>query len=122
MFFGGSLCIGLAFAMPMYIAQKKFISAIVVGAFAGVMIGYFVSHGFYYIITRMNGAPFHKGDVVQNLSGEYKGHVVSVYEEWKGRKQVRVDLGETAMKDLKDVFSFNEICRVNRTETDKHQR
>ena len=111
MFWGCPLCIGLGFAMPLYLAQKGFISAIMTGTFAGVLISYFVLRGLNYIIARMNGAPFQERDIVQVLAGEYQGHVGSVYEEWKDRKQVRVDLGEQAKKDLKDIFSFNEICR-----------
>ena len=69
--------------------------------------------GCYRIITKMNGAPFHKGDVVQILVGEYQGHTATVYEEWRDRKQVRIDLGEQAKQHFKDVFSYNKICRVN---------
>ncbi len=111
MFWGCPLCIGLGFAMPLYLAQKGFISAIITGASAGVLISYFVLRGLNYIITRMNGAPFQKGDTVQVLAGKYQGQTGKVYEEWKDRKQVRVDLGEQAKKNLKDIFSFNEICR-----------
>ena len=111
MFWGCPLCIGLGFAMPLYIAQKGFLSAIMTCAFAGVLISYFVLRGLNYIITSMNGAPFQEGDIVQVLVGEYQGQVGRVYEEWNDRKQVRVDLGDQAKKDLKDIFSFNKICR-----------
>jgi hypothetical protein len=116
LFWGCALCVGLTVAMPTYITQKTFIRAIMSGAITGVLISCFITRGLYYIITRINGSPFHKGDTVQILIGEYKGQVVNVYEEWKDRKDVRVDLGEIAMKDVKDVFSFNEICRVDKTE------
>lgn len=118
LFWGCSLCVGLIVAMPTYIAQKKFILAIMSGAFTGVLISYFITRSLYYIITWMNGSPFHKGDTVQILVGEHKGQIASVYEEWKDRKQVRVDLGEPARQDLKDVFSFNEICRIETTKSE----
>ena len=98
--------------MPIYLGQNGFLPALLIGAFAGVSISYFALRGFYYVITRMNGAPFRKGDVVQILVGEYQGHIAGVYEEWRDRKQVRVDLGDQAAKDVKDVFSLNELCRA----------
>ena len=117
-FWGCPLCVGVGFAIPIYLAQKGFILAIMTGAFAGVLISYFVLRGFYHVVASMNGAPFQEGDIVQILIGEYQGQVGSIYEKWKDRKQVRVDLGEQAMKDLKDIFSYNEICRSNQQQKD----
>lgn len=59
--------------------------------------------------ARINGAPFMAGDAVRILSGPYKDHVATVYVVWKN--QLRVDLGEEARLEFKDVFSFVEVCR-----------
>ena len=114
LFLGCSLCIGFAVAMPTYIMQKGLISAILSGACAGVLLSYFAIRGLYRIIIRINGAPFHKGDTVQILVGEHKDHVVTVYEEWLERKQVRVYLDEEEKEAVTDVFSYTEIFKVKK--------
>lgn len=65
----------------------------------------------FHIIGKLNGAPFHEGDLVRVLIGPYRDRVVRVYDVWKERNQVRVELGEQERKEVTDVFSFVEICR-----------
>jgi transcription antitermination factor NusG len=58
-----------------------------------------------------NGGPFHKGDTVRILVGPHEGRVSRVYEEWKERNQVKVDLGAELSRKVEDVFSFIELKR-----------
>lgn len=63
------------------------------------------------IASKINGAPFAAGDEVCILVGQYRDRVVRVYEVWKDRHQLRVDLDEQRKNEVKDVFSFHEVCR-----------
>lgn len=65
------------------------------------------------IVAKVNGAPFHVGDSVEILVGESRERVVRVREVWKDRNQVRVELGETAAVDGRDIFDFYQIVRVD---------
>ena len=60
---------------------------------------------------KINGAPFHNGDMVHILVGKHRGKIARVYEIWEERKEVRVDIGEQAKKDVEDVYSYTEVCR-----------
>lgn len=64
------------------------------------------------IANKMNGAPFHVGENVCILIGSNCGKEVRIYDVWNDRHQVRVELGEQAKADLKDVFSFHQVCRT----------
>ncbi|MBN1788395.1 MAG: hypothetical protein JW806_08370 [Sedimentisphaerales bacterium] len=108
------LLIGTGFATYLYTSKGGLISAVLTGAVVGVSISYFSLHSFYLLRAKINGAPFYKDDTVYILIGEYQGQVAKVYEVWNDRKDVCVDLGEQAKNELKDIFSFNEICRVNK--------
>jgi len=110
-FWGFPLCIGLYFVMQSDSNRTGYIMSIVVGALIGVIVSYFFLRTLWHIRARINGAPFYKGDIVLILTGKYRGQVVSIYEVWKDRNQVRVDIGEQAKIDAKDVFSFIEVCR-----------
>jgi len=84
--------------------------------FAGAIGGFAVSWIFFKILWHIrawiNGGPFRKGDLVQVIAGTNAGKIAIVYEEWPSRKQVRVDLGEREWKEVKDVFSYVQLCKV----------
>ena len=61
--------------------------------------------------ARLNGAPFSVGDRVRILVGPHRDRVVEIYELWDERLQVRVNLDPESKDKVKDVFSYNEICR-----------
>jgi hypothetical protein len=65
----------------------------------------------FAIASKLNGSPFHEGDVVRILTGPHRDRVTRIYEMWRERNQARVDLGEAAQKDVTDVFGYTEICR-----------
>lgn len=109
-FWGGSLYAGILF-VTRGDADHAECGTIVMGAACGVVSTWVFLRALWHILARINGAPFRNGDVVQIRVGEHRGRVATVYEEWKQRGEVRVDLGERAKKDLKDVFSYVELCR-----------
>ena len=61
--------------------------------------------------SRINGAPWSEGDLVQILIGKHRGHVGRIYEIWPSRDQVRVEINEQTKSDVTDVYFFNEVCR-----------
>lgn len=71
---------------------------------------------FYKYANRTHGAPFQSGDWVRILRGPHKNKVVSVYEVWNERYQVRVDLGGKEKEDFTDIFSFLQVQRVQVSE------
>jgi len=110
-FFGLAVCIALAIAMQAPNLPQMF------GAlFAGATLGFFVSWILFKILWSIrawiNGGPFCKGDLVQVIAGAHAGKIARVYEEWPSRHQVRVDLGQREWKEVKDVYSYVQLCRV----------
>ena len=97
-FWGCPFSIGLPLAMHLYNTREGFVAAILTGTLVGFTTSFFVFYGLRHLRAKINGAPFRKGDVVQILVGQYRGQVACIYEEWRDRKQVRVDLGEQAGK------------------------
>lgn len=91
----------------------------------GALIGFFVSSFFasiafplrviYDIQERCNGKPFAVGDRVRILTGKHREKLVTVYEIWKERSQLRVELGLQEAEAFEDVFSFVEVCREANT-------
>lgn len=67
-----------------------------------------------------NGAAFLAGDKVMILKKRHRGQVVTVYEVWSERGQVRVRLGNAEERDCRDVFCYFEICRIAAVEERGH--
>ena len=63
------------------------------------------------LAARIQGAPFNVGDAVWVLEGRRRGTKAVVYEIWKERGQVRVDLGAEARERCEDVFCIVAVCR-----------
>lgn len=116
LFLGGSVGVGATYIMWTHPDQAESSGVIVMGAFIGTFAGIATFTGLMRFRAWMNGAPFHIGDHVQTLAGKHKGKVVRVYEEWPDRKQVLVNLGDQAKRDVENVFSEFELCRESRTE------
>ncbi len=114
-FWGFPVIIGVVILMPFFSKFDEFLDFVIafisVAAIA-VFSNIILSFGLFEKIAKINGAPFCEGDMVYIIAGKHKGKTVSVYEIWKDRKQVRVDLGEQAKKDVKDVYSYIEVCRA----------
>ncbi len=87
------------------------VTVLMIGYLLALMSGWLIFGPIKYARSRENGAPFHEGDVVQILMGPYRDRVVPVYKVLEERKEVRVELGEKEKEDLKDFFSYTQICR-----------
>lgn len=84
--------------------------AVILGSAAGgVFCSYFALRLLFLLLSALNGGPFHVGDKVRILTGKYKGRSGVVYEEWKDRGQVRVDIGDSARNTCEDVFGHMEL-------------
>lgn len=83
-----------------------------IGGYGGLLVGWPILGPLYYDQCLRNGAPYRTGDRVQILSRPHRGRVVTIYEIWDERNQVRVDLGPEAKKRVTDVFAYVEVCRV----------
>ncbi|NLW84015.1 MAG: hypothetical protein GXY41_06385 [Phycisphaerae bacterium] len=65
----------------------------------------------YRICAFVNGAPLIEGDMVQVLVGQFKNQRGAVYEVWRERLEVRINLGNEAKEKVEDVFSFHEVYK-----------
>jgi hypothetical protein len=83
----------------------------VIGLLVGLLSSMIVLPPLYRHRARVNGAPFRKGDAVRILCGRHRGTVAEVYEVWLERGQIRVDLGDAARKEVKDVFYLTDVLR-----------
>jgi hypothetical protein len=83
----------------------------VLGIFLAVFPGMFVLGPLMHGVARINGSPFEVGDEVMILSGKHAGQIAKIYELWKERGQVRVELGEAERNAVTDVYSETQVCR-----------
>jgi hypothetical protein len=91
----------------------------------GMILGVMVFGPLLCLLARkVNGAPFAVDDRVMILAGPHKGKVVSVYELWKSRGELRVYLGEEEKKEVTDVLGDYQVWRVpdNKVEGAGQQR
>ncbi len=88
------------------------VPALPLGAIVGMMT---LGPVIYHVCRFLNGGPYQAGDNVYILVGPHRGRVVTIYEVWNTRGQVRVDLGEQAKREVKDVFDDLQVCRVKWT-------
>jgi ABC-type transport system involved in multi-copper enzyme maturation permease subunit len=89
--------------------------AVPLGLFAAVLSGFFILGPILYDRGLKNGGPFIPGDLVRVLTGDYKDTIARVYQRWQ-HDSVRVDLGEDAKLNYKDVFGPYQLLR---TDTDE---
>jgi len=87
-----------------------FILALPVGYFTAILLAWFVLGPIYYGRALKNGAPFHPNDKVLILVGPYRGYISRVYKSWQG-DSVRVELGQKAKDDFKDIFGPTQILK-----------
>ncbi len=116
MFWGPSIALAL---LGGWLAPAGSMGAVLgpgIGASVGVVGMLLVLRPLQLRLARVNGAPFHNGDLVQVLAGRYRGRVGRVYAEWETRGQVRVDLGDEAKRKVQDVFGELQLCRVEEAE------
>ena len=83
------------------------------GFMAAIPTGWLVLGPILMAHGERNGGPFVPGDLVQIVSGAYRNRVALVYSPWQ-HETVRVDLGEEAKKQYKDVFSAYQLLRAER--------
>jgi hypothetical protein len=81
------------------------------GALLALFPGCFVIGPLMRWAAERNGAPFSVGDDVLILRGQHRGKVLRVYEVWRERGQVRVELGKTERAAVTDVFWDLWVCR-----------
>jgi hypothetical protein len=103
------------------IREWTVIGWIVLAAIPVAGIGYIIGVVFIWMIlggiaARIQGWPFAKGDEVVILSGKNRGRVVTVYEVWEPRGQVRLDLGDEAKENVTDVYCAVAVTRTKNTE------
>jgi len=110
-FLGTAVCIDLSLAIQAPDLPQMF-TLVFGGAIVGLIASWIFSKILWHIRVWINGGPFHKGDLVQVIAGVHAGKIVTVYEEWTSRSQVRIDLGEQEWKEVKDVFSYVQLCKV----------
>jgi hypothetical protein len=111
-FWGSSVALATVFAVRLHFSAMHLVPAVLVGAMAGFAVTYFILYLAWHLRARLNGAPFQIGDSVQILTRRHYGIVTTVYEEWRERHQIRVELGEEAKKSVEDVFSLIEVARA----------
>lgn len=111
-FFGGYLAMAIIFSLVLLDHGKGFVISLILGTFSGVIANHMICHTLFCLCTYANGTPYKIGDTLLILSGKHRNKTVRVYEMWKERNQLRVDLGEDAKASLEDIFSFNEVCKV----------
>ncbi len=87
------------------------LAALLIGFFSVFIIGWPILGPIAHYRSLINGAPFHKGDLVHILVGPHRDRVVRVYEVWESRGQARVELGEKERQEVRDVFSDLKICK-----------
>lgn len=80
-------------------------------AFLGIPVAFIVLVPLYYIGDRLAGAPFRVGDRVRILIGPHRDRIVEIYEVWESRRQIRVILDAESEREVRDVFSFTQVCR-----------
>jgi len=115
-FLGMAVVVDLAFAIRAS-DWKQMLAMVLPGAIAGFMVSWPLLRIVRHVRVWINGGPFHKDDLVQVITGAHAGTIAAVYEEWPSRHQVRVDLGEAEWTEVKDVFSYVQLCRVQKKES-----
>ncbi len=111
-FLGGSVGLGLYFAMGPGAARGGLFGRLLGGAFVGFIITWLCLKALRHIIAKINWAPFRVDDTVEVLVGPHRGKIAAVYELWLERGEVRVGLGRQAREDVSDVFSYVQVRRV----------
>lgn len=74
----------------------------------------------FQVAARIQGWPFTPGEEVVILTGRHKNMVTKIYEIWEERGEVRVDLGEDAKQNVKDVYSALAVCRTRSPVAARH--
>jgi len=120
--------VALFYALAVFIASwiaslavpdlRQVLLLLFAGAIAGAMFARLAVKLLRFVRVRLNGGPFHQGDIVQVIAGPNAGRTGIIYEEWPSREQVRVDLGEEAWKAVSDVFDRAQIIRTNPAASD----
>jgi hypothetical protein len=81
------------------------------GALLGILI---LGPIFYPVVYRLVGAPFAVSDKVMILRGPRIRKIAEVYEVCVSRSQVRLRLSDEEHDAVADVFSCNEVLRINK--------
>lgn len=91
---------------------KQMLVLTLAGAVGGTVLPWAVIRVVWKIRIRINGGPFREGDWVEVITGSQAGKIGRVYEVWPARNQVRVDLGQSARRERRDIFVTTQIRRV----------
>jgi hypothetical protein len=112
---GVAVCLDLAVAIQAPDLPQMLV-LVFVGAIGGFLVSWVLFKVLWHARIWINGGPFRKGDLVQVLAGTHAGKIAALYEEWPARSQVRIDLGEQEWTEVKDVFTYVQLCRVKATQ------
>lgn len=82
------------------------------GFMLAIFPGVLVLGPFMHWASHRNGAPFQIGDQVMLLKRRYCGKVVTVYDVWESRGELRVTLGDAEREAVTDVFGYTQVCRT----------
>jgi hypothetical protein len=85
--------------------------AVPVGFFLSLAVGFPVIGTIMMTRERINGGPFEIGDRVQIIAGRHAGTVTRVYSTWQCGT-LRVELGEEASEDFKDIYGPAQLLRA----------
>ena len=86
------------------------VTSVPLGFMLGVAWGGLVG-ALFIVRGRVNGGPFKPGDRVQIIGGSHDGILTHVYSGWQGNS-LRVDLGEEAKTNFKDIFEPTQLLKV----------
>ena len=89
------------------LSNMQFWIILILAATMSVFFTYIILRVLWFLFVRINGGPFKIGDTVQILSGPYRNKITMVYEVWKERSEVRLNLNDKAKNKYEDVFSFS---------------
>lgn len=115
-FLGLAVGLALAFIEGTRLKEGPLLAALLGGACLSVLATWIGLRMLYSLVARINGGPFRKGDTVEILVGPHRGRTGQVYEEWKERNEVRVDLGAEAANRCEDVFGHVQLVRAKNLE------
>ena len=65
------------------------------------------------VVLKLQGWPFHTGEIVEVLTGAHEGTIAEIYEVWESRAEVRLSIGKEEREQVNDVFSAINVVRAN---------
>lgn len=112
-FFGGYLAMTILLSLFLLTHGRGFLVSLLLGSVLGVITNHIICRTLFCLCIYANGAPYKIGDSLLILCGKHCNKTAKVYKIWSSRNQLLVDLGGDTRDNLENVFSFNEVCKLN---------